>query len=173
MTNRSGLDWRITDLPGIGRKYQLKTCSGDDLIVVTHNDGRRELYRISPGSGGDVCAIATLEDDESALLSGILGGLTYRPKALDTSDAELQDLVIEWIHIEPSYHCLGKRIGELDIRSRTGAAVIAILDRKGLYRIHPGPDDTFTVRSTVVIAGERRQIKALKQLLASGIDGYN
>lgn len=168
MTNRSGFDWRKTDLPVIGSKYQLKTRSGDELIVIIHNDGRRELYRISPDSGVDVYAMATLEEDEATLLSGILGGLTYRPKALDTLNMKFQDLIIEWIRIEPSYHCLGKKIGELDIRSRTGAAVIAILDRNGRSRINPGTDDAFAVRSTVVIAGNRQQIKALKRLLTSG-----
>ncbi|WP_072332031.1 MULTISPECIES: cation:proton antiporter regulatory subunit [unclassified Paenibacillus] len=162
------MDLRETDLPGIGRKYSLETGGGDKLVVVVHNDGRRELYHMNPDDPDEIYSTLSLDDEESRLLSGILAGLTYKPKALENLEMAFDDLVIEWIRIEPHFHCIGLPIGELDIRSRTGATIIAMMENKGPACINPGPDYSFTSRATAVVAGDRTQLKALKQLLASG-----
>lgn len=53
--------------------------------------------------------------------TGDIGGLTYKPKALESVEVALDDLLIEWLRIEPGSPCVGKTIGDLRIREKTGA----------------------------------------------------
>lgn len=78
---------RESALPGIGYKVELETRSGDKLVIVTYDDGRRELYGFYPGNPDESIAIATLSDDEARQMAGILGGLGYQPGSLGEDDA--------------------------------------------------------------------------------------
>jgi len=76
--------------------------------------------------------------------------------------------VIEWYKIEPGSDCIGKTIGELDIRQKTGATVIAIIEKDQKQKVSPGPDSVIAAGVTLVVAGERKQVKALKATLIKG-----
>ncbi|CAM3861300.1 MULTISPECIES: cation:proton antiporter regulatory subunit [Paenibacillus] len=158
---------RESDLPGIGKKFVIQARSGDKLVVVIHDDGRREMYHFEDDNPDETISQITLEDDEARQIAGIIGGMTYKPKALETIEVTLEDLIIEWARIEPHYKCVDKTIAELEVRQRTGANVLAIVKRNE-QKINPGPSDILTAGSTLVLAGERKQIKQLKELLVNG-----
>ncbi|ANY72620.1 cation:proton antiporter regulatory subunit [Paenibacillus ihbetae] len=158
---------RESDLPGIGKKFVIQARSGDKLVVVIHDDGRREMYHFEDDNPDETISQITLEDDEARQIAGIIGGMTYKPKALETIEVTLEDLIIEWARIEPHYKCVDKTIAELEVRQRTGANVLAIVKRNE-QKINPGPSDVLTAGSTLVLAGERKQIKQLKDLLVNG-----
>lgn len=154
---------RETDLIGIGKKYQIETDAGDHMVVVIHDDGRRELYRYDEEVNESRC-VMTLSDEESRQLAGIIGGLSYKPKALETIEVALDDLIIEWIKVEPTDQSTNKTIGELEVRKKTGASIIAAI-RDGESTINPGPDFIITPNLTLVVAGKRNHIKLLKEIL--------
>ncbi|WP_194541290.1 cation:proton antiporter regulatory subunit [Paenibacillus sp. FSL W7-1279] len=158
---------RESDLPGIGKKFLIQARSGDKLVIVIHDDGRRELYHFEDDDPEETISQITLEDDEARQIAGIIGGMTYKPKALETIEVTLEDLIIEWARIEPHYKSVGQSIAGLQVRQRTGANVLAIVNKKE-QKINPGPDDILTAGSTLVLAGERKQIKQLKELLVNG-----
>jgi len=159
---------RESDLPGIGRKFQLEARSGDRLVIVVHDDGRRELYHFDPDDPDELLSMVTLNDTEARQVAGIIGGLNYTPKALESVSITLEDLVIEWYRIAPGSHAIGQTIGQLQVRQTTGANIIAIIEKDGRKRINPGPEQPLDEDMTVVVAGERQQVQAFKRLLAYG-----
>jgi len=158
---------REIELPGIGKKFQVEARSGDKLVIVVHDDGRRELYHYDEADAEEAISQISLDDEESRIVAAIIGGMQYRPKALETIDVSLQDLVIEWCKVEPHFKSIGKSINELEIRPRTGATILAIVEKHG-QKINPNPDEKILAETTIVMAGERQQIKAFKELLLNG-----
>lgn len=154
---------RESDLIGIGKKYQIETEAGDHMVVVIHDDGRRELYRYDDEENESRC-VMTLSDEESRQIAGIIGGLSYKPKALDTIQVALDDLIIEWLKVEKSDKATDKSIGELEVRQRTGATIIAAIE-EGDSIINPGPDYVISPGVTLVVAGKRNHIRLLKEIL--------
>lgn len=154
---------RESDLIGIGKKYQIKTEAGDNMVVVIHDDGRRELYRHDDEEGDTHC-VMTLSDEESRQIAGIIGGLSYKPKALETIEVALDDLRIEWYKVLPFKDGVSKTIGDLNVRKETGAIIIASIKEDETV-INPGPDFVIESGVTLVIAGKAKQIKMLKEIL--------
>jgi len=157
-----------TDLPGIGHKFQIKTRSGDKLVIVVHDDGRREIYHFDYDDPDESISMITLDDNEARQVAAIMGGMIYKPKALETIEVALGDLIIEWYKVEPGSLSIGKTIGQLEVRKKIGATIIALIDQDHTKTINPGPDNVIKEGATVVIVGEKEQIKRCKLMIAKG-----
>jgi TrkA domain protein len=159
---------RETSLPGVGRKFQVETRSGDLLVIVIHDDGTRELYHFTRKDPDRVASVVTLADSEARQIAGIIGGLTYVPKSLPSAEIVLDDLLLEWYTIEPGSACIGRTIRDLQVRTATGASIVSIIEPDRIKRINPEADTVLNQGATLILAGDRRTIAALKQLLAAG-----
>lgn len=155
-------------LPGVGRKFQVETASGDRLVIVLHDDGRRELYHFERENLNRPASVLTLLDGEARQIAGIVGGLTYAPKALATAEIVLEDLVLEWYSLPDGAFCIGKTIRDLMVRTASGASIVSIIEEDGGKTINPEADTRLNQGATLIVAGDRKTIAALKRLLQEG-----
>lgn len=153
---------READLIGIGRKFQVQTSYGDEIVLVIHDDGRREVYSFDPEEN-ESTSVMTLNDDEARQLAGIMGGMSYKPKALENVEVALNDLMIEWYKVPADSGAQGKTIGDLEVRKKTGAMIIAAL-HGGETVINPGPEYVIQPGITLVVSGMRSHISELKKI---------
>lgn len=159
---------RESDLPGIGRKFQVETRSGDRLVIIVHDTGARELYHIAADDPDNILSRVALDDPEARQVAGIIGGMTYQPQALEAVEMEFQNMAIEWYKVMPGYATAEKSIGELRVREQTGAMIIAVIEPEGTTQINPGPGQAVRAGATLVVVGSREQIQAFKQLMERG-----
>lgn len=98
-------------------------------------------------------------------MASIIGGMVYKPQALETIEMSLGDLVIEWFKVEPGSKAINQTIGSIDIRSNYNVTVIAH-SKKGKKQLsNPGPDSIIETGDTLVISGERKDIRNLTREL--------
>ena len=159
---------RESDLPGIGRKFQVETRSGEILVIIVHDTGHRELYHIAADAPDTILSRIELDDPEARQVAGIIGGMTYQPTALEAVEMAFQDMVIDWFKVEPEYAAVGQSIEELRVRQRSGAMIIAIIGPERTTQINPGPAQVVHAGATLVVVGNREQVQAFKQLIAHG-----
>lgn len=157
-----------TELPGIGKKFDIQTRSGDNLNILIKDDGKREVQHCEQGDPEHCLTKITLDDDEAKYVSAIIGGVTYKPTALDHIEVALGDLVIEWYRLDNNFKAIGKTIGDLRIRQRSGATIIAVIESNHSKHINPGPDLLLTAESIVVVLGERLHQQQIRQILLNG-----
>ena len=157
-----------SNLPGVGRKFQVETLSGDRLTIVIHDDGTRELYHFTRKNLDRAASVLTLSDGEARQIAGIVGGLTYVPKALPSTEIVLEDLVLEWFTIEKGAAATGRTISELQVRTRTGASIVSLIEPNRTTRTNPEAGTLLNEGATLILAGDRLSIERLKRLLVSG-----
>jgi TrkA domain protein len=159
---------RESILPGVGHKFQIEATSGDRLTIVIHDDGTRELYHFVRNNPDRVASVVTLADSEARQVAGIIGGLSYVPKALPSAEVVLDDLVLQWFTIPAGATCVGKTIRDLQVRTVTGASIVSIIEPDRVKRVNPEADTMLNEGATLILAGDRKTISAVKNLLVRG-----
>ncbi|MDQ4144478.1 MAG: hypothetical protein M3198_12175 [Actinomycetota bacterium] len=160
-------DIRVDDLPGIGRRYELACEDGGVLTVVIHHTGRRDVYVLP--SDGDEASTVTLNDAQARTAGAVLSGTYFTPTAVRRVQEVIDDLVTDWVVLTPGSPGTGHSIGELQIRSQTGVAVMAIL--RGNSVIHgPAPDEVLQAGDRLVVTGRRENLQAFQRLVVGGYE---
>jgi TrkA domain protein len=160
------LELSQTRLPGVGIKYVLPLDGGGRIIVIQHNDGRRDLYALAPDAE-EPRHIASLSDEEARRLGALLAGAYERPKVVEELELALGELQIEWMPVPDASPWIGKTLGECAFRARTGVTVIAIL-REPEPISGARPEDVIQTGDTLVAVGKAGQFGAFRELLAGG-----
>lgn len=161
------MDLREVDLPGIGRKFEAVTRRGDKVVLIVHDDGRREVHHYDDDDFDESISSVTFTDEEARQMAGILGGLVYKPKDLEKIELELDDLVIEWVKINEDSIVVNRTIADLDIRNRYDISIIALLKADKSKTLNPGADTLIEKGDTIVFSGERQHVRAATKTLFS------
>ncbi|HDQ07440.1 MAG TPA: potassium transporter TrkA [Methanoculleus sp.] len=156
------MDFHQLSLPGIGTKYELETDEKDIISVVYMENGNVQIYTRSR-AGDDYCS-AELNAMEARRLGNVLTGaiIEAEQEGVEISFSALCDLRISVHTYIIRKNLSGKSIGEMNIRSRTGATVIAV-SRGGKNTVNPRPSYVFEAGDTVVVIGEADQIKLFEK----------
>jgi monovalent cation:H+ antiporter-2, CPA2 family len=76
----------------------------------------------------------------------------------------LREAILETVQIAAASPAAGKLIRELQLRTQTGASIVAI-DRSGQNILNPGPDEELQAGDQVVLFGSRPQLEAAARAL--------
>lgn len=143
-----------SDVPGVGRKFELETGEGDErLVVLIHHDGKREVYR-RPSQNADGTKLFELSGKLSRQLGNILEGTYFQPIELDDARVPLGESIIEWTELAESSPLAGRTLGEAQVRRRTGVSIIAV-QRDEETVANPDPETRFAAGDIVVAIGTR------------------
>ena len=67
----------VTELFGIGTKYEIAGSGRHRLAVVVHKDGTRELYAFESGDQQEPSAVVRLDEDEAKRVAAVLSGTFF------------------------------------------------------------------------------------------------
>ncbi|SEV86799.1 cation:proton antiporter regulatory subunit [Natrinema salifodinae] len=154
-----------TDLPGVGKKFEIDLDGESQLIIVTHNTGKRELFfRQNPNADSE--KLVELSDKLARQVGTIMEGAYFQPIRDNEISTVLDgDTIIEWAKVTSESELVDRTLAESGIRQRTGVSIIAI--QRGDKTIqNPPPDVTINEGDTLVSIGDRESHKEFERLAA-------
>lgn len=154
---------KTSDLPGIGKRYSFHTADGDQVTVILHHNGNREIYHFSPDDEDDPDFTLTLTDEESRQLGTIMLGVDYQPVTDDRVELFLKNIRLEWIKVEPDSCIANKKIIDSQIRSITGSTIIGI-QRGNTIIGSPDINEEILPGDVLMAIGNREQTKSLDSM---------
>lgn len=152
-----------TPLPGIGVRYDLTTREGDRLSILTHRSGKRSLL-LYDAEDPDRC-ITTIEmtEDEAGSVADILGA-TRLVERLARVQLDVEGLAFAWIPIAPDSPGADRTIGDLALRTQTGASAVAVMRGDRGVPVD-GPEFRLEPDDTLVVVGPSAGIERAQELL--------
>ena len=162
------MDIYESDLPGVGQKHEVDLGGGKRLVVVTHNTGKREIYR-KANADADGEKLFELSDRQARTVGTILEGAYFQPVQSSRVETVLSDdTLLEWYNVGEGSELAGQSIDGSNVRERTGVSIVAI-QRGEEVMAPPTPDITIEVDDTIVVVGDREGCSAFETML--NVDG--
>jgi TrkA domain protein len=153
-----------SDLPGVGKKHEIELGDGSRLVVVTHNTGKREVYRRADADA-DSEKLFELPDQLARQVGTILEGAYFQPVRSQSIETLLGgDTLIEWVEIPDDSELAGQTLGEADLRRETGANVI-VVQRGDTTITNPGGDTRLEAGDTLLAVGPREACRTFESLV--------
>ena len=153
-----------SDLPGVGKKHEIELGDGSRLVVVTHNTGKREVFR-RPDVDADSEKLFELPDQLARQVGTILEGAYFQPVRSQSIETLLGgDTLIEWVEVPEDSDLAGKTLGDTDLRQETGANVI-LVQRGDTTITNPGGDTEIRAGDTLLAVGPRDACRTFQSLV--------
>lgn len=154
---------RETVLPGVGVRHEFTTADGEQVGVLVHRTGRREVLVYDAADPDSCRSQLSLSPDDARTLAELLG-VSQVSEAVTAVQQQIEGLAIEWLEVEPGSTVVGTTIAEGMFRTRTGSSIVAVL--RGATTIPaPGPELAFESGDVVVAVGTTAGLSELRSLL--------
>lgn len=160
-----------SDLPGVGKKFEIDLDDEATLVIVIHNTGKREVF-LREGEADSEKLFETT-DQMARQIGTILEGAYFQPIATDTTETMLDDdSLLEWVKVVENSEIVGQTLESLDFRNATGASVVAI-QRDDDTESNPGPETVIEADDTLIILGTRDACQRAESLAGGEAIGEN
>lgn len=154
---------RETKLPGVGVRHEFTTETGEEVAVLVHHDGRREIM-VYDANDPDLCRpVMALSAADARTMNELLGASRVT-EVVAAVQQELEGLAIEWIRVEPDSSAAGTTIGDGQFRTRTGCSIVAVI-RGDTSIPAPGPDFAFEGGDMIVVVGTTDGLASVRSIL--------
>lgn len=161
---------KTSDLPGIGKRYSIVTANKEQVVVIMHHHGHREIYHFSHQEEDEPDYTLSLSDEEARQLGTILMGVDYQPVADERMEMLLKNIRMEWLKVEPDSCLANMRIIDSRIRTRTGATVVGIQRGDSIIG-SPEVEEVIYPGDVLMVIGTRDQTKNLETMCRYGESG--
>lgn len=159
-----------TDLPGVGKKFEVEIGDEKRLVIVTHNTGKREVF-LKAQEGADSERLFELSDRLARTVGTILEGAYFQPVQTDQVETLLAEgTFLEWYNVEDGAELDGETLADARVRERTGVSIVAI-ERDGSVIPSPKPDTVITAGDTLVAIGSQEDLQDFDALVSSDVVG--
>lgn len=152
-----------TALPGIGLRHDFVTKKGRRIGVVSQRNGKRVLV-VYRQDDPDACADSVpLSTEEADVLAEFLGAKRITERLANLND-QVSSLVTDRIQVPNGSRYDGLKLGDTQIRSRTGASVVAII-RKPDAIPSPAPDFVLAGGDILIAVGTAEGVAGVGEIL--------
>ena len=138
------------ELPGIGRRFTFGLADDQEVCVVIHHTGRRDLYLTADAD--DEARVVTMEDDEARKLGSVIAGSYFTPAAVQRVQAAIGDLLIDWVTVREGSAVAGRTIADAEIRRHSRITIAAIV-RDDESIVAPEPHEVIRAGDQLVVMG--------------------
>jgi TrkA domain protein len=155
-----------SDLPGVGKKFEIEIGGEERLVIVTHNTGKREVF-LKATEGADSEKLFELPDRLARTVGTILEGAYFQPVQSEQVETMLAEgTFLEWYNIDENSEITGQTLAEARVRERTGVSVAAI-ERDGSVIPSPQAETVIAVGDTLVVIGSQEDLTEFDALVSN------
>lgn len=160
------MDVEETRLPGIGLRHDFMTESGRRVGVVSQRTGARHLMVYDEHDPDSVYDSVELSEDEAQVMAELLGAPRIVERLARLRD-QVEGLATVGLPIRDDSPFVGRTLADSEIRSRTGASVVAVVRGDEIIP-SPTPDVRFRVGDRVVVVGTETGVRDAASVLDAG-----
>jgi len=153
------MEFKESDLPGIGKKFSVITSEGYKIAIIIHITGKREIFVFEPDDYDEAICDVVLNEEEANQIGSILMGAFYKPEQEKIKEVLIEGLAIEWLRVPRNSPLVNKSIKDENIRRKTGVNIIAVIKPDKKVIINPSPETIIEEGDIIVVVGTREQVQ--------------
>lgn len=154
-----------SDLPGVGKKFEVDIGDGTRLVIVTHNTGKREVF-LKAHEGADSEKLFELTDRLARTIGTILEGAYFQPVQSERVATMLaEETFLEWYDVDVGADIAGQTLAEARLRERTGVSVVAV-QRGDTVVPSPQADLVIEPEDTLIVIGTPEDVRRFEPLVS-------